>query len=86
MSEQPPDTFYGRLAGLEGIVSEITLRNGTVVRHFVSKSERQRDWWEVEYPDGERVREMTDKPLHRRNSRSEGVPEGCPRADQLGPH
>ena len=49
-------------------MSEITLRDGTVVRHFFSKSERQRDYWEVEYPDGERVREMTDKPLDWRES------------------
>lgn len=86
MSEQPPDTFYGRMARQQGIDSEITLRNGTVVRHFVSRGERQRDWWEVEYPDGERVREMTDKPLDRRNSRCESVSEGPLRADQPGPH
>lgn len=86
MSEQPPDTFYGRIARQEGIVSEIRLRNGTVVRHFVSKSDRERDWWEVEYPDGERVREMRDEPLDLRNSRCECVSEGPFRADQSGPH
>ena len=39
-------------------MSEIKLRDGTIVRHFTNRSlgipETARDLWEVEYPDGEK--------------------------------
>ena len=49
-------------------MSEITLRDGTVVRHLMAKGEQQRDLWEVEYPDGSRETTASERPLDAREA------------------
>ena len=52
-------------------MSEIELRDGTVVRHFIEESVKTgiRERWEIEYPDGETVRHQSKKQFDAAKSR-----------------